>query len=318
MRNFIYHLLALSRCVLSVPVVLEWLPYARAVKRPFKILISLSLAGLLGLAACNPVSTLNALTLTRGLNVDQNVKYGPLERQSLDIYRPEKAAVGAPLVVFVHGGSWTSSGKEDHKFVGESLAREGIVTLVISYRLFPKVKYPAFTEDTVLALRWAKDHALELGADPVKIYAVGHSAGAFNVADAIVDRAKLKAQGLEPKDFAGVVGIAGPYDYDYDTSYTKGVFGGLPLEQVMPARKVTPGLPPFLLLVGENDTTVDPQNGISMRAKLEQNGDPVKFVTIPRVNHLTILGAVGRRVTFLGQEVRPEIVNFIKSGGKVK
>ena len=303
--------------VLSLPVALERLTYTESMIRPIKIFVSLSIAGFLGLAACNPVSTLNALTLTRGLGVDQNVKYGPLERQALDIYRPISAK-NAPMVVFVHGGSWTSSGKEDHKFVGESLAREGIVTLVINYRLFPKVVYPAFTEDTVLALRWAKDHALELGANPAQIYAMGHSAGAFNVADAIVDRAKLKAQNLEPLDFAGVIGIAGPYDYDYNTSYTKNVFNPLPLEKVMPARKVTPGLPPFLLLVGENDTTVEPQNGLSMRSSLEQNNSPVKYVTIPGANHLTILGAVGRRVTFLGSEVRPEILSFIKSGGKVK
>jgi carboxylesterase type B len=43
---------------------------------------------------------------------------------------PTESTSGAPLVVFFYGGSWSRGSRGDYRFVGESLASAGIVTVI--------------------------------------------------------------------------------------------------------------------------------------------------------------------------------------------
>src|SRR5690242_19488897 len=58
----------------------------------------------------------------------------------LDIYVPE-GKLPAPVLFWVHGGGLTGDdrGTKDNSDVGLRFAREGYVTVVISYRLSPQV-----------------------------------------------------------------------------------------------------------------------------------------------------------------------------------
>ena len=66
--------------------------------------------------------------------------------------------------------------------MGEALASRGVVTVVADYRLSPDVRYPVFLQDCALAVRWARDNATRWGASAGRVFAVGHSAGAYNAA----------------------------------------------------------------------------------------------------------------------------------------
>ncbi|MBB6097293.1 acetyl esterase/lipase [Deinobacterium chartae] len=264
-----------------------------------------------GVCACAPIYALNTVTITRGLVVAQNLPYGNDPRQKLDVYA-QPGRKDAPVVVFVHGGNWTSGSKDEYVFLGDSLARAGFVAVVISYRLAPTVQYPGFVRDTVRALRWAKDHAGRYGGDPKRLFVMGHSAGAFNAAAATVRRDLLAEQGLSPSDLRGVIGLAGPYDYDPAYSREKRVYPpGATRNRVMPAAQVTPGLPPFLLLVAARDQIVSPENGTRMRVALEANRVPVRYLEVPGVDHFSLMGAMARRLTFLGP-VRDEVIRFVR------
>ncbi|GGJ26512.1 alpha/beta hydrolase [Deinococcus roseus] len=255
------------------------------------------------------LNLLNTFTVTRDLKFYQNLAYGPAARQKLNIYLPRQKGTH-PVVVFVHGGSWRNYNKDDFEFVGESFARAGYVTVLINYRLVPDFSYPAFVEDTVKAFKWTKDHIAEYAGDPQNIFVVGHSAGAYNVVEGIVNETLLSAEGLKANDFRGVVGIAGPYDFD--PKYTPGVFGTHLQTDVMPASHVHGNLPPFLLLVAQNDELVDPSNGTSMEKALQKNGTPVEFVVVPKVNHGEIVGALMRRFSGFFPPVRETILNFLQ------
>jgi len=260
--------------------------------------------------ACNPVQTLNALTFTNGLVVTTNLSYGPHARHALDVYRPENAK-GAPVVVFVHGGSWTGGSKNDYKFVGESLARAGYVTAIINYRLAPENRYPAYVRDTALAVRWVRDHAGEHGGHPGNIFLMGHSAGAFNVMEAAVNRKWFAEAGVNVRDVRGVIGIAGPYDYDFRLFASKNAFPeGADPADIMPARHVRADAPPVLILTAANDQVVHPDNARRMIDALQRAGVPVAFKEARGVDHATIIGALASRLTFLAP-VRDDVIAFI-------
>lgn len=280
------------------------------------VLLAASLTAFL-LNSCTParvVSAVNTSNPAWGLRVARDQAYGPDTRHKLDIYAPKPAPDQArPLILFIHGGSWTGGDKSEHAFVGESLARAGYVTGVMNYRLAPQHRYPAYVQDAALALRWLRQHATEYGASPDNVFVVGHSAGGFNAVELVNNTRWLREVNVPVSSLRGVIGIAGPYSYDFRQFPSRNAFPerGVP-DDIMPDRHVRPDAPPHLLLVAENDTVVYPQNALNMEAALKKAGVPVERRVLPRLNHITIIGAVARNLSFLGG-TRAEIISFVEA-----
>ena len=269
-----------------------------------------ALLAALTLSACSPERLANASASLNGLRVTRDLPYGPDARNVLDLYAPAQAR-GAPIVLFIHGGSWKGGSKDGYTFVGESLARVGYLTAVMSYRLAPKNRYPSFIQDAAQALRWLQDHAAERGGDPKSLFVVGHSAGAFNALEVTVNPRWLSEAGVPISSVRGVVGIAGPYDYDFRAGDTRDAFpaGATPTE-VMPSRHVRADPPPTLLLVAGKDQVVGPENGARMLAALQAKGADVTLTVLPGVDHYTVIGALGRNLQFLGG-TRRAVLEFL-------
>jgi acetyl esterase/lipase len=218
--------------------------------------------------------------------------YGPDARQKLDIYMPREAKLPLPVVVFVHGGSWEEGSKDSYTFAGRALAAQGFLTLVVNYRLHPEHQYPAFVDDVDLALRWAVENVKGFGGDPAKIFAMGHSAGAYNVAMAVLgDRYK---EG-RPK-LAGVITLAGPFDFvPLDSPITLKVFSGIPnLPSTQPINHARADAPPFLILHGEDDTTVFPRNAVALDKALRDAGATSTLKFYKGVGHADIMLALSK------------------------
>jgi acetyl esterase len=93
-------------------------------------------------------------------------------------YAPERGD-GAPLLVFLHGGGFVFGDLDTHDAPCRVLARHGgMHVLAVEYRLAPEHPFPAAVDDARAALRWAHEHASELGADPARVGIGGDSAGA--------------------------------------------------------------------------------------------------------------------------------------------
>ena len=100
---------------------------------------------------------------------------GPLP---VRVYRPDGAAVPAPVVVFFHGGGWVLGSIATHDATCRGLAnRTGAVYVSVDYRLAPEHPYPAAPEDCYAAPCWVADHAADLGVDPGRLAVAGDSAG---------------------------------------------------------------------------------------------------------------------------------------------
>jgi acetyl esterase/lipase len=114
----------------------------------------------------------------------------------------------APVLVFVHGGGFLRGEKSspDHPFsahVGRWAARQGMLGVVINYRLAPDHVFPAGGEDVGAVTDWLRANAARHGGDPERIVLVGTSAGAVHIATHLALRG---AGGL-----AGAVLLSGLY-----------------------------------------------------------------------------------------------------------
>ncbi|NTY02172.1 alpha/beta hydrolase [Deinococcus sp. JMULE3] len=267
------------------------------------------------LSACSrdgAQDTLNRVVSTAGLDVTSNVRYGPDVRNVMDVYAPQGAR-NAPMVLFIHGGSWENGDKDGHKFVGESLARAGYVTAVMSYRLAPANRYPSYVQDAAQALKVLREKAVALGGNAQNVFVMGHSAGGFNAVE-VVDNARWLAEADVPVSaIRGVIGVAGPYSYDFrQFSSAKAFPVGATPDEVMPDRHVRADAPPHLLLVAADDDTVYPQNALNMEEALKRAGIPVTRTVLPKLGHITIIAAMARPLTFLGG-TRQAVIDFIEA-----
>jgi len=218
------------------------------------------------LPSCSPVDALNATVSTDGISVRRNVAFQPGPRGKLDVYRPVEAGRTLPLVVFVYGGSWNSGSKDDYTFAAAPIARAGAVVVVPDYRLVPEVLFPAFLQDNARAIAFARAQAAEWGADPRRIFLVGHSAGGYNVLMLAADPRYLAAVGMDSTALSGVISLAAPADFlPLDDPATIAAFGqATDLAATQPVDFAANPLPPLLLLHGADDRTVYPRNSQAM------------------------------------------------------
>ena len=220
--------------------------------------------------------------------------YAPEHDLKLDIYRPATTPKQAPVAVFFHGGSWRDGSRDEYAFVGQALAAAGVLTLIADYREYPQVRFPGFEVDAAKAARWTIDHAGEFGGDPQRVFIAGHSAGAQIAALLATDASYLAAEGLKPRDFAGAIGIAGPYDFlpltDPDLIEVFGDKSGWPASQ--PVNFVDGDEPPFLLLQGDRDRVVNPRNSVSLAARLRRAGVSVTSKRYAASGHFRILAGL--------------------------
>ena len=246
--------------------------------------------------------------------VQRNLAYGPSPRNLLDVYAPTTIPGPWPVVVFVHGGSWQSGSKEPYAFAGRALAAQGFLTLLISYRLHPQSPYPAFVDDTALALDWATRHAAEYGGDQKRVFAMGHSAGAYNVAEAILDKHFLQQLGTDVSAIKGVATLAGPLDFlPLDSRVSLEVFGRVPnLPDTQPVNHVRADAPPFLILHGTQDKTCRPSNSINLDKALRAAGAASTLKVYQGVGHVGIMMALAKPLRGLAPTL-DDVVSFFRS-----
>src|SRR5690554_784518 len=67
-------------------------------------------------------------------------------KHKLDLYLP-RGVKGFPVLFFVHGGAWRSGDKRLYGMLGETFAGMGVGSVIINYRLSPKVRHPEHVKD---------------------------------------------------------------------------------------------------------------------------------------------------------------------------
>ena len=304
---------------------IEWVAQL-VLRRPVALALGLAFGGallaLLIWAARSPAGVLNAIAALRTRQVASAVAYGPQPRQQLDVYAPAGSAParGHPVVVFFYGGSWNQGERADYRFVGEALAARGALTLVADYRLYPEVRYPDFLTDCALALAWGLREAERLGGDPRRVFVMGHSAGAYNAAMLALDASRLAPTGFKPQALAGWIGLAGPYDFlPLSNPQARPVFFHPDYPPgTQPLAYASATAPRSFLGAAAEDRLVNPQrNSAQLAQRLRAAGVLVELRLYPRVNHLTLVGAIAAPLRWLAP-VLDDVVGFIEAAPAVR
>jgi acetyl esterase/lipase len=226
----------------------------------------------------------------------RDVAYGPHGQENLlDVWRHPDLPVdaGAPVLVEIHGGAWSSGRKEgEANPLMAHLVERGWVCVTVNYRLGPDARWPAMIDDVRAALRWVHARIDEHGGDPGFVAVTGGSAGAHLAA-----LAALTGEGATRVDAA--VTLYGIYDLTEDDG--SGTLDMLLAETVMPgplthdaatwtdaspAHRVHAGAPPFFVLHGTGDAIVVPeQSRAFVRGLQAVSEQPVAYAELPHAQH---------------------------------
>jgi acetyl esterase/lipase len=236
---------------------------------------------------------------------------------TLDLFLPLEGGPW-PVAIIVHGGAFMFDHKGTLANVGVALARHGVAAAVVDYRLIPEAWPPNQTRDVARAVAFVHAHAAEYGIDPSRLFLVGHSAGAFLAAMALLWPEGLAAAGVPADAVRGAALISGFYDIMQAPMPRRLLVGPWPPSWAAdsPITYVRGDTPPILILHAETDLNRPAPVAASSRQffeALQRVGAPVTMHVIAGADHASIVGDIGRRpsetLDLLLEMMRPEIVD---------
>ena len=120
---------------------------------------------------------------------------GAAGKLPVHLHVPDGVHGPMPVVVYFHGGGFVSGSIEMCSKVCARLAKDlQAIVVAPSYRLAPEAPFPAATDDTYAAVRWASENIAEIGGDPERLLVMGESAGAM-LATIAAQRARDDVEG---------------------------------------------------------------------------------------------------------------------------
>jgi triacylglycerol lipase len=252
-----------------------------------------------------------------GVRIERDVRYGPADRNLLDIFMPEPASAARPVFIFVHGGGFVAGNKRtgSSPFYDNIMLwalKNGFVGVNMTYRLAPQSPWPAAVEDVSAAVRWVAENIASRGGEPGRIYLMGHSAGAVHVATYV---SHPEYQGAKGSGLAGAIIVSALYDLtgvpasDSTTAYfgtdtasyrERSSFDGLLTTKT-----------PFMIAAAELDPPpFTAQFGLLKENLCKSEHGCVRSVRLPQHSHMSEVYSINTADTRLTDQ----ILEFVKTG----
>lgn len=216
-------------------------------------------------------------------------------RALMDIYAPTSLRAGSyPIVLWVHGGGFVGSGKDDTRVYMTLLAQRGYVVASLDFSKPPEARYPVPIRQANAALRYLSQYGGRYQGDPSRFFIAGNSSGAQIAGQTIavetdprLARAMHLQAALRPGMLRGGVLNCGAYDME---TFQKVRFAFLrvgmwsytgyrnwmdfpDIDQMSTVHHITAHYPPVFITAGDADP-LEPQS-LEFAASLQQRSVPV-------------------------------------------
>jgi acetyl esterase/lipase len=283
----------------------------------------ISFAVTFGFSQTNPVIDI----FPPGTILHGNVRYNDdtLPKHLLDIYLPPNAKGKLPLVIFIHGGGWLSNDKyADMGYMKKTVSEiisSGYAMASIDYRFSTQAVFPAQMQDCNRAISFLYDNADMYGFDKTRFAVMGFSAGGHLASLVGLSKNNNINTFFMPGTsksfyFKAVVDFYGPSELilfpgsNDEKSPEALLIGAAPLsrpdlsEAASPVTYVDKNDPPFLIIHGEKDELVSPNQSRLLSAWLKVAGVQNELVIVKDAPHFGVM--------FDTDDVRNKVINFLR------
>jgi len=257
-----------------------------------------------------------------------NIPYAndTLKKHLLDIYVPSTGQSTYPVVVWIHGGAWMSNDKyADMGYMKNTLKEfieKGYAVASIDYRWSTMAIFPAQVQDCNQALEFLYQNADKYKLDKNRIALIGFSAGGHlanlvglsnnnYVKDFYADGKKPHFKIKVVLDFYGPADFLTLKSHDSKDPHNPItlLLGGMVSDNEAKAKNASPityidkNDPPFLIVQGEKDESVNPDQAILLSEKLKAVGVKNDLIIVPNAPHYGLM--------FDAENIREKIFEYL-------
>ena len=253
--------------------------------------------------------------------VQKNINYAGNNdvKNTLNVYHKKGEVKNQDVIVFIHGGSWSSGKKETYWWLGRNLAKKNIVAVMINYPLAPNATYKEMALASAKAIKWVQDSIANYGGSPNRIFVMGHSAGAHLGELINADPQYFNAVGINNPIKGIILNDAFGLDMDeyltkatQDDSYVNFIRtfsaeqkewqAGSPLSYVKSIRN------PHLIFYGSKTYPAIQIQSERIYKNLQEQNTPVKLEVIKGKSHVPMI----TQMIWGSNELYQSIINFLK------
>jgi acetyl esterase/lipase len=253
------------------------------------------------------IFTLILLTTAALADTQTDIEYAKVGETSLklDLHRPQ--GENPPLIVYVHGGGWRAGTKKDVPIA--DLYDKGFAIASVEYRLSTQAVFPAQVHDIKAAIRFLRANAGVYHINANKIAIIGSSAGGHLAALVGVSNENKELEGKvgehldQSSDVQVIVSYYGASNLETILSQSTGkgleyripalklLLGDTPDKKPALAKLASPVAhldkndPPLLLIHGDADPQMPPQQSQDLAKAYESLGLPVTLIMLPGSLH---------------------------------
>lgn len=223
-----------------------------------------------------------------------------------------------PCIVFFFGGGWTSGSPTQFYSHCQYLAEQGMVAMTAEYRVENRHQTSPIQSlnDAKSAIRWARQHACELGVDPNHLAAGGGSAGGHLAA------ATGSSEGFEEAGEDVTVSSRpdalvlfnpvidnGPNGWGYERVKPQ-------WKEFSPYHNVTAKTPPTVIFLGTKDKYVPVQTAETYKEMMEKQNRTCRLFLYDGQPHGFFNYRDGKNPYY--QKTVDEMVRFLEDFGYIK
>ncbi|WDQ18435.1 alpha/beta hydrolase [Rhodopirellula sp. P2] len=222
------------------------------------------------------------------------------ERCRLDLIHPTDEK-GFATVVWFHGGGLTGG----EKSFPSGLLQPGLAVAAVNYRLYPKVKSPAYVEDAAAAVAWVFQNIEQYGGDPNRIYVSGHSAGGYLTSMVGLDQRWLAKHDIDANQIAGLIPYSGHTITHFTVRKEHGIDGRQPvIDDMAPLFHVRKDAPPLLLITGDRE--------LEMLGRYEENAYLWRMMQVVGHKQTKLMELDGYNHGQMAEPSHPLLLRFIQ------
>lgn len=169
------------------------------------------------------------------------------ERCKLDIYYPKNSKEFSTVVWF-HGGGLEGG----EKYIPKELKDNGFAVVAVNYRLSPKAKNPAYTQDAAAAVAWVFSNIEKYGGSKNNIFVSGHSAGGYLTLMLALDKRYLKEYSIDANQIAAYLPVSGQTLTHFTIRKERGLSQQIPvIDKYAPVYNIRQNTAPIILITGD-------------------------------------------------------------------
>ena len=247
-------------------------------------------------------SDANNVIATATIGKSERFAYGSDPIEGVDVWRTRRP--NAPVLIYLHGGSWQSGRSADFALYAEPYVNAGAHFVSVDFTNVRETKGDLFplVDQCRRAVAWTYRNAAKFGGDPERLYLCSRSSGSHLAGCVVVtDWDKL---GVPRTVLKGAVMGSGMYDLKPVRMSARSKFVKFTDEmehELSAMRHIDRVHTPLVLAIGTLETPEFQRQSRDFAAALTKAGKPVEVIVGQHYNHFEVGDTIGHPYQLVGR-----------------